>query len=408
MKIKGSMLGGVLLVGGTCIGAGMLGLPVMTAAAGFYPTIGAFLLVWFFMTCSALTYLEVSLRFKGDTNLITMVGHTLGQGAKIFAWICFVLFLYSLMAAYTAGGTSMLAHLLRLDINTRAELLGIALLFAFPFALLVYCGTQWVDRLNRILMTGLISAFVFMCVWTLNIDTRVAFNPIGQSKYLLFTFPLLVTAFGYHLLIPTLKSYLHEDINKLRITILLGGLLPLVVYAVWVLVILNLIPTWGEAGLVEMLSSGLNPADAMTAALSKYGDLILLCEAWFSFFALTTSFMGVGLGIFDFFSDALRIEKTQLGRVKLSLLTFGPPIIYTQIYPQGFLMALTYAGVFAAILLIIYPVAMAWSARYVRKVPGEYQMTGGKFLLVLTMLFGLFVVAADILQQIGVFPIPHN
>jgi tyrosine-specific transport protein len=408
MKFKGSVFGGVLLISGTCIGAGMLGLPVMTAAAGFYPTLGAFLLVWFFMLCSALAYLEVSLRFKGDTNLISMAGHTIGHIPKMIAWVIFVLFLYSLMAAYTAGGTTMLAHILGWDIQGPLHLFLIALLFVLPFALLVYLGTLWVDRLNRLLMFGFIAAFLGLCVLAFNVGPAAQFNPLGSSKYLLFTFPILVTSFGYQLLIPSLKSYLHEDIKKLRLTIIFGSLMPLIVYAVWQLIIIHLIPTWGETGLVSMLNSKVNPADAITDALAKYGESVLLCEAWFAFFALTTSFMGVGLGIFDFFSDALKISKNPWGRIRLCVLTFVPPILYTMFFPQGFLMALTYAGVFATVLIVIYPVIMAWSARYIKKVPGEYQMFGGKFVLILTLLFGVFVIATDVLQQLKLLPIPHN
>ena len=407
-RAKGSVAGGVLLIGGTCIGAGMLGLPVMTAAAGFYPTIGAFLLVWFFMTCSALAYLEVSLRLPGDTNLNSIAGHTLGRIPKIIAGVLLVLLLYALVAAYASGGTTLLAHILGYDIKSHLHLNMMTLLFETLFAIPVYLGTQWLDRLNRLLMIGFIATFITLCTLAFNVGPAVKFHPVGNSKYLLFTFQLIVTAFGYHNLIPSLKSYLHEDVRKLRITIIVGGLLPLVVYAVWELIILHLIPTWGVGGLVDMLNSGLNPADAITDALANYGEGVLLCQTWFAFFALTTCFMGVGLAIFDFFSDALKVSKQGSGRITLCFLAFAPPTLYTMIHPQGFLLALNYAGLFAAILLIIYPVIMAWSARYVKKLPGKYEMGGGKFLLALTVLFGVFVVVAEIAQQMGAFPIPHN
>ena len=62
MSTKNSgYLGGVLLVAGTCIGAGMIGVPVKTAASGFYPTLIAFVLVLAIMTMSALLFLEASL-----------------------------------------------------------------------------------------------------------------------------------------------------------------------------------------------------------------------------------------------------------------------------------------------------------------------------------------------------------
>lgn len=409
MDKDNNMFGGILLVAGTCIGAGMLGLPVMTAAAGFYPTLGAFLFVWFFMTCSALAYLEVSLKFPGETNLISMAGQTLGRSGKIIAWITYLLFLYSLMAAYTAGGTSMLASILKVDISMQVNLLIMAFLLIMPFGFMVFLGTKWVDMFNRMLMFGLIICFALMCILAFNVGPADEFYPMGESKYLLFTFPLLVTAFGYHLLIPTLKSYLRENVKKLRITIILGGLSPLIIYGIWELIILNLIPTWGKDGLVEMLHSGLNPADAVVLALNKHGAHVLWIATWFSFFALTSSFIGVGLGIFDFFSDGLHIHKTKNGRVKLTILTFGPPLLFTILYPQGFLLALSYAGIFAAILLVIYPVAMAWSARYIHKLPsGGYLLRGGKLILLITLIFGILIVCADAFIRLGYFPIPNN
>ena len=47
------LVGAVLLVAGTCIGAGMLGMPILTGAAGFVPSIAAFVGGWLFMVVSA-------------------------------------------------------------------------------------------------------------------------------------------------------------------------------------------------------------------------------------------------------------------------------------------------------------------------------------------------------------------
>lgn len=407
MKTKGSVLGGILLIGGTCIGAGMLGLPVMTAAAGFFPTMGAFLVVWFFMTVSAFAYLEVSLRFKGEVNLISMADTTLGSGAKWFAWVTYVLFLYSLMAAYTAGGTSNFASLINVKVGSTQQSIELALLFMVPFALIVYLGTWTVDIVNRILMAGLIATFVALCGTFLGSSHTNHFYALGDPKFLWFTFPLLVTSFGYHTIIPTLKSYLHEDISKLRIVFMIGGLSPLIIYALWELIILYLIPTWGDHGLVSILHhAGSNPAEAMAHAISMHGSSIHFIVAWFSYFALTSSFIGVGLGIRDFFADGLHIKKNAFGSMILTVLTFLPPLLYTIIYPRGFLFALKYAGIFASILLIIYPVLMAWRARYVTKLDGKYKLWGGKPLLAATVLFGLFVVFADVLLRMDLLPIP--
>src|SRR5258708_1834332 len=52
------LLGGTLLIAGTSIGVGMLGLPVVTAAGGFVPSIFVYLVCWFFMVCIARLILE--------------------------------------------------------------------------------------------------------------------------------------------------------------------------------------------------------------------------------------------------------------------------------------------------------------------------------------------------------------
>ena len=43
------VLGAAFLIAGTSIGAGMLALPIKTAAAGFFPTIAMFIVVWCIM-----------------------------------------------------------------------------------------------------------------------------------------------------------------------------------------------------------------------------------------------------------------------------------------------------------------------------------------------------------------------
>lgn len=406
MKQNSNMFGAVLLVSGTCIGAGMLGLPIATAAAGFFTTMGAFLLVWFFMTIAALAYLEVTLHFPGDVNLITLSGQTLGRFAKACAWILYTLFLYSLMAAYTAGGTSITLQVLSLVPESRLELGILSIIFVAPFALMVYFGAAWVDRLNRVLMFGLIFTFAYLCLSFLHAKPQHKFPLFGESKYIWFTLPLLVTSFGYHTLIPSLKTYLHGNIKKLFIVMVFGSLIPFLVYALWEIIILYLVPSYGEGGLISMLHANANPGEAITAMLGIHGNYIQLVVGLFSFFALTSSFIGVGLGMFDFFSDGLHIRKTKYGRMLLAMLTFVPPIAFTMLMPNGFLFALSYAGVFAAILLIVYPVLMAWHARYIKKLPGSYRLFGGKLMLVLTLIFGLFVICSDLLIRQGAFPVP--
>lgn len=61
---KGKLIGGILLIAGSCIGSGMLGMPVMSAEGGFFPSVVLFTLAWAFMTLSGFVLLEANLWFE--------------------------------------------------------------------------------------------------------------------------------------------------------------------------------------------------------------------------------------------------------------------------------------------------------------------------------------------------------
>jgi tyrosine-specific transport protein len=400
------VFGGAMLVAGTCIGAGMLGLPVSTAAGGFYPSILAFFVTWFMMLMSALLMLEVSLWYPEETNLITMAKSTLGKWGEITAWCAYVLFLYAIMTAYTAGATGIIGSFLgKLGFN---ESWGVWIV-VFLFATIVYFGARSVDWVNRLLMVGLIGSYAFLIG---RVAPHVSSEMLagGHPQYLWSVGPLLVTSFGFHLLIPSLKNYLHGDIKSLRLSIIFGSLLPLIVYLLWELLILGVIPAEGEKGLIAIQHAertmGKHVVVELTQLLSDMlnNSQVTLFARLFGLCALLTSFIGVALGLFDFFADGFHIKKTITGKLLLAALTFLPPILFAIYYPR-FLVALHYAGVFAAILLVIFPALMVWWGRYRLQLPTFYRVWGGKPLVIMVFLFGVGVIALEALDHLGALPV---
>ncbi|MGD0465560.1 MAG: aromatic amino acid transport family protein [Gammaproteobacteria bacterium] len=402
---------GVCLITGTCIGAGMIGVPVKTAAAGFYPTIAAFGVVWLVMTCSALLLLEVSLAFSGDINFISMTNTILGKTGRNIAWVIYLLFMYSIMAAYAAGGAALVAKLGAYDPKMAT------LIFMLPFALIIYLGTTWVAIVNRILTTGIIIFFILLCFSIFG--TTRTLQPIenlyikSDLKVLFMALPVLVTTFSYHEIIPSLKSYLKEKLIPLKLAILLGGFIPLIIYIAWELVILLLVPVFGGNGLISMLSSNKNPSDSLINYLLEYNNKgnILFFISSFLFCALTCSLTGTAWALFDFFADGLAILKNKQGKLILSSLTFIPPIIYAIVFPQGFLKALGLAGAFSAILMIIYPALMAYKLRASRHLvansPIIYRAPIGKILISIIFLFGVLILILEGMAGVSNFGYLH-
>ena len=65
--------GGILLVAGTSIGAGMLALPITTGVGGFYPAIVLFLVAFSYMLVTLFLLLEANLYEPSmEANIISM------------------------------------------------------------------------------------------------------------------------------------------------------------------------------------------------------------------------------------------------------------------------------------------------------------------------------------------------
>lgn len=383
------ILGASLLVAGTCIGAGMLGFPIQTAAGGWHVSLLFFFCTWAIMTFTALLMVEVAFRFPKEANLISMARSTLGKLGAGVAWLTYIFFFYALMTAYTSGGASVVTNVLNQFSPQAFSIEQGTILLVGTLAVFLYIGTAWVDWFNRLLMLGLIftyGALVVGAVPRVDQTHLVA----GDIQQLWPAIPLLVTAFGFHLSLPSLKTYLNNHLMSLRIAVIVGSLLSLFVYILWEYIILGLIP---KEKLIQMGQAG-NSVTELTKAidLALQAPWITHSIQLFTLFALLTSFIGVSLGIFDFFADGLKISKTAMGKVWLLLLTLGVPFGFSFWNPAIFLQALSYAGVFAAILLIGFPAIMAWRGRAQFQSAVGYQVWGGKLALLLAILFGFLVI----------------
>jgi tyrosine-specific transport protein len=391
--------GGVLLVSGTTIGAAMLALPVVTGFAGFLPSLVLLLLFWLYMTFTAFLFLEVNLWMGPHTNLITMAKQTLGRKGQLASWVIYLFLLYTLTTAYMAGSgpifIDFVQHLTGWSMPIWAGPLPLLLLFGF----FVYKGARFVDYANRVLMTALAFTFIAMVFF---LTPNVEMNLLERANWpaIWIAVSVVSTSFGFHIIIPTLTDYLDRDVLKLRKVIWIGSIIPLVVYILWESIALGIIPLLGELGLAEGYHKGLDGATLISMYLKK--TEISQIAAFFSLFAIVTSFLGVSLSLRDFLADGLKIKKNTQGRIILYLLTFGPPLLLTLTDPRAFLNALEYAGAFGVVTLLgVLPVLMVWRGRYVQNRPSSFTVLGGKWALAVTLILSISVIALEIANKIG-------
>jgi tyrosine-specific transport protein len=138
-------------------------------------------------------------------------------------------------------------------------------------------------------------------------------------------------------------------------------------------------------GLMQAMQAGTTAVEPLKAHIGT--GLVYGLGQSFAFFAITTSFLGVALGLMDFLADGLRLNKRGLKRLLLASITFLPPLVMAITYPSGFLKALGYAGgIGCSLLLGFLPTLLAWISR--KQHPKEPTLLrGGKITLLALFLF---------------------
>lgn len=405
MKLyKNKTIGSILLIAGTQIGAGMLALPITTAKGGLVNSLGLFVLSFLYMLLTLFLLLEANLYEESyEANIISMAKKRLGTFGQFIAWFSFLFLFYSVAAAYISAGGSLLGQVLTGPLTKATDLQGI-FLFMIIFGGAILFGAWVVDHINRILMIALIASYLALIIFVIP-HMNLSRLPSGHPRYLLAAIPVVVLSFTSHIIVPSLRAYLSNEIAPLKKALLIGSIVPLLLYCIWELLILGVMPVSGPSSLAA-IASGPHPVASLAEALKNNLGLtsIAIGVGSFSFFALVTSFLGVTLALMDFLADGFQIKKDFKGRLFLFLVTITPPLIFALFFPSGFVLALSYAGVFVAILYGILPVIMIWKARYKEKLPAKFKVMGGKFTLIISLLGAILVILFQIAATLKWLP----
>lgn len=401
---KGTTFGATLLVAGTCIGGGMLALPVATGEMGFFPSCLLMLIGWAFMTVTALFLAEVNLWMEEGVHVITMASRLLGPLGKSIAWILYLFIGYASLVAYTAGGGELFSFGLQKVAGFHLSETLSTFLFVLVFGFIIYLGNVVVGRVNSLLMIGLVISYVLLIsLGASGINWRNLQRLSWTWSNTFISVPLLLTIFSFQTIVPSLTIYLKKDGKALRRSIIWGTSIALGVYILWQALVLGTVLYDGEMGLAAALAAG-KPATEFFSAAVKNPWVSVLAD-FFAFFALVTSFLGIALGLFDFLADGLKIKKEKVGAFSLGLLVAVPTLFFALNFERIFLKALdTSGGIGDSILNGLFPALMLWIGRYYKNYQSEYQMPGGKPLIAGVICYALFVFVIELLGKTGVIP----
>lgn len=402
----GSVFASATFLAGNTIGAGILALPAVTLPSGIVPSTALLIAVWLYVLISGFLIAEVTLsrmRIEGRSNLgfLAIVEGTLGKFIGKVAGAAFLFFHYSLLVAYVARGGDILlggaSHLLGID-GVLPAWVG-AIMFTLLFGSLLYLGRdRFVEKLNSVFVVIVICSFVgLLFLETTQIyPARFLFQ---DWRALPGALSVMLVAMFFHSVVPVITTQLEGDVPKIRKSIIIGSLIPLVMFLTWNAVILGSI----SPQLIENISSSDTIFDPLQFLyVHGAGSLLGILIPVFSEFAIVTSFIGFFFGLRDFFQDMNLFEINQpVPRLPVVSLVVFPPMGLSLLNPNIFFSALDYAGGFSASILGgILPVLMSWKQRKADKDSNrKYQIfvPGGNITLIITIAIALVIITRQVL-----------
>lgn len=395
-----------MVVAGTAIGAGMLGLPMISAGMWLYWSTALLIVSWFCMLRSSQALLEINLHFQPGDSFHTMTRQLLGRGWTIANGLSVAFVLYTLVYAYVSGGGSVAQQALRPFLAFPPPRFFSSLLFAILLAACIWWSSRAVDRLSTIFMGGMIITLVLsMCGMLGNLELPVLMDKGGdggQFIYIWCAVSTYLTSFCFHASVPSLIKYLGKNGRTINHCLIYGTVLALLCYFTWILAADGTIP---RIAFKQVIADGGNVGDLLAAAGASLGTgLILRFLEVFSLLAVATSFLGAGLGLFDYMADLCNFDDSRLGRSKTMAVTLVPPMIGGLIWPDGFLPAIGWAGLAASIWSVIVPALMLRAGRR-RFAPEGYQAPGGQLLPLILILYGILVGVCHTLFVFDLLPI---
>ena len=313
------------LVFGTIVGAGVLGLPYALAQTGLLAGIAVLVVAGSMLTLLMLFLGEVSLRSKEKHQLTGYAKQHLGNTAKHILALALVVNIYGAMLAYTIGqgevidsvfgGNAVLWSSLFFGVGGVVIALGINVI-------------KYVEAWLTIIILALLSVVMVLAAPSIEVS-NLAVGQVDASNLLVVYGIALFACFGLTA-VPQARDVLFAAPKRqLRTALVLGGVLPLLIYSAFAVVVVGVTGT--ETTAVATIGLG-----------EVAGPSILLIGSVFAFFAMTTSFLALGLALRNVFH---RDYGLSVGSA--SLITVSVPALLFAFGVRDFISVLSVVGGFA-------------------------------------------------------------
>jgi len=336
---------------GCIIGAGVLGIPYVISKAGFLTGLLDIFLLGAAILLINLFVGEISLRSKGNHQLTGYAERYLGKKGKLVMTLSMILGIYGALIAYIIGVGEALSAIF----NVNAFVFSVG--FFIVFSLLIYKGIKWVANSELIFTSAvifLILLIAFVCIFSGKLDVS-NLNEFSLSK-IFVPYGVILFAFIGAAAVPEMREVLRRNRKEMRKAIVIGSFIPLVLYAFFAFAVVGVF--------------GKNITEVATVGLGQeFGWVIVLFANLFAVFAMSTSFLALGLALKQMYDYDYKLNHN----LSWALACIIPFIIFL-LGVKSFIKVIGFTGVFAGGLEGILIVLMLWKAKKKSERKPEYSL----------------------------------
>ncbi len=395
------LIGSILLIAGTCIGSGMIALPIVLVKIGLIPSVLIMLTIWSVSYYTSLIHLELNLQAGQGLSLASLAQRFSGPVAEAIGLISLKLLSYALLAAYIYGGSSIIAKLL----GYTDSISSITSLYALGSMLVLLLPIQWVDYINRLLFLGLLGIVAIliaglgsMITWTNLPLFSEQYHDISAWRILI---PVVFTSFGFQVIFHTLTNYCNKDAQMLKRAFFWGSLIPALIYIIWICGVLSAVYNNSPLFYQQMVHANVDIGDLINELSSiAHWHSVQFLVWWISLLAIATSVVGVGVGLCDSLKTMLSpyIQHAFLRTGMASCITIIPAYVIALLVPNAFISVLGFAGMILVVIAILLPTYLLHNSQ-----PKflYYQELSKKYLLIGSVIAGLIIMMCEILNMIA-------
>ena len=380
---------GIMFVAATCIGSGMIALPITLVKIGIIPAILVMLAIWFIIYYTSLINLELNLQAGKGMALDALCKHFSGKKTQLLSTILLHLLLYSLLSAYITGGSLIIEEILGIG--------NLSLPYTIILFFILYLQSNLINRINNILfviLLGVILLLLGFLATSVNWFVMPLFENNDISVWLALI-PVVFTSFGFQVIFHTVTKYYKYNPFILKKVFFWGSLIPAIIYIVWTSSVVGAIYNNSKEFYQQMILGSVNISQLITQlSLITNNPLIQTLVMWLSFLAIATSAIGVGLGLVDKIGSYINEQniKTQAKNNQLrflsAALTVFPPYFIAFLSPNAFTSILSFAGIILSLIAIILPIYLL---SLVKK-DFYYPHLKNKFLINLSLITGISII----------------